>query len=100
MNYTGTKLSSQFENVKDPSHSGEQHDIVYHSFCSSENCNENPISESARRLDEKMKDHNGGDRNSHLFKHAVKSGYGPALKNTRNFRILEKGYRNNTRRKK
>ena len=45
----------------------EQHDIVYHSFCSAENCNENYIGEIARRLDERVKDHNGRDRNSHLL---------------------------------
>ena len=45
--------------------------------CSPENCNENYIGESARRLDERMKDHNGRDRNSHLFKHSVESGQDP-----------------------
>ena len=57
--YTGTRLSSQLRNIKDPTPSEEQHDIVYRSFCSAENCNENYIGESARRLDERMKDHNG-----------------------------------------
>ena len=65
--YTGTKLSSHLRNIKDPTPFEEQHDIVYHSFCSAENCNENYIGESARRLDERKKDHNGRDRNSHLF---------------------------------
>ena len=57
--YTGTKLSSQLRNIKDPTPFEEQHDIVYQSFCSAENCNENYIGESAQRLDERMKDHNG-----------------------------------------
>ena len=56
--YTGTRLSSQLRNIKDPTPFEEQHDIVYRSFCSAENCNENYISVSARRLDERMKDHN------------------------------------------
>ena len=34
--YTGTKLSFQLKNMKDPKPSEEQHDIVYHSFCSAE----------------------------------------------------------------
>ena len=34
------------------------------------------------------------DRNSHLFKHSVESGHDPLLKN--DFRIIGKGYRNNT----
>ena len=96
--YTGTKSSSQLKNIKDPTPSEEQHDIVYHSFCSAENCNENYIGESARRLDERMKDHNGRDRNSHLFKHSVESRHDPVLKN--DFRIIGKGYRSNTSRTK
>ena len=68
--------------------------MIYHSFCSAENFNENYISESARRLDERMKDHNGRDRNSHLFKHSIESRHDPVLKN--DFRIIGKGYRNNT----
>ena len=87
--YTGTKLSSHLRNIKDPTPFEEQHDIVYHSFCSAENCNENYIGESARRLDERMKDHNGRDRNSHLFKHSVESRHDPVLKN--DFRIIGKG---------
>ena len=96
--YTGTKLSSHLRNIKDPTPFEEQHDIVYHSFCSAENCNENYIGESARWLDERMKDHNGRDRNSHLFKHSVESRHDPVLKN--DFRIIGKGYRNNTSRRK
>ena len=96
--YTGTKLSSQPRNIKNSTTFIVQHDIVYHSFCSDENCNENYIGESARRLDQRMKDHNGRDRISHLFKHSVKSMHDPVLKN--NFRIMGKGYRNNSSRRK
>ena len=96
--YTGTKSSSQLKNIKDPTPSEEQHDIVYHSFCSAENCNENYIGESARRLDKRIKDHNGRDRNSHLFKHSMESRHDPVLEN--DFRIIEKDYRNNTSRRK
>ena len=45
-----------------------------------------------------MKDHNGRDRNSRLFKHSVEGRHDPVLKN--DFRIIGKGYRNNTRRRK
>ena len=45
--YTGTNLSSHLRNIKDPTPFEEQHDIVYHSFCSPENCEENYIRESA-----------------------------------------------------
>ena len=84
--------------MKNPTPFEEHHDIVYHSFCSAENCNENYIGESARQLGEKVKDHNGRDRNYHLFKHSVKSRHNPVLKN--DFIIIGKGYRNNIRRRK
>ena len=45
---TGTKLSSQLRNIKEPTPFEEHNDIVYHSFCSAENCNENDIGESAQ----------------------------------------------------
>ena len=86
-------MSCQLKITKDPTPLERQHDIVHHSFCSDENCNENYISESAGRLDERMKDHNGRDCNSHLFKHSVESGHDPVLKC--DFRIIGKGYRNN-----
>ena len=44
--YTGTKLPSHLRNIKDPTSFEEQHDIVYHSFCSAGNCNENYISKN------------------------------------------------------
>ena len=96
--YTGTKLSSQLKNIKDPTPFEKQHDIVYHSFCSAENCNENYIGESAWRLNERMKDHNSRGRNFHLFKYSVESGHDLVLKN--DFRIMGKGYRNNICRRK
>ena len=96
--YTGTKLSTQPRNLKDLIPLEEQHDIVYHSFCSAEKFIENYIGESARRLHEGMKDHNGRDRNSHSLKASVESRHDLVLKN--DFRIIGKGYKNNTSRRK
>ena len=45
--HTGTKLSSQFNNIKDPTLFEEQHDLVYHSVCNNGNCNEDYIGEIA-----------------------------------------------------
>ena len=96
--YTGTKLSSQLKNMKDPTPIEEQHDIVYHSFCSVVSHDENYIGKSVRRLEERVKDHNGRDCNSHLFKHSVESRHDLVLKT--DFEIIRKVYRNNTRKKK
>ena len=84
--------------MKDPTPFEEQDDIVYHSFCNAENGNENYIGESARRLDERVKDHNSRVLNSHLLKHLVERRHDLVLKN--DFRIIRKDYRNNTRRRK
>ena len=96
--YTRTKLSSQLKSIKDPTPFEEKYYIVYHFFCSAENCNENYISESAQWIDEKVKNHNGQYCNFHLFKHSVESRHDPVLKN--DFRIIGKGYRDNTHRRK
>ena len=45
------------------------------------------MGESGRRLNKRMKDHHGSDRNSHFFKHSVESGHVPVLKN--DFKISE-----------
>ena len=75
--------------MKDPTTFEEQHDIVYHSFCSAENSYENYIGEIARWLDERVTNHNGRNHNSHLLKHSVESRHDPILKN--DFRIIGKG---------
>ena len=90
--YTGTKLSSQLNNIKDPTPFEEQHDLIYHSVCNNDNCNDDYIGEIARRLKEKGKDHNGCDESSHLVKHSIESGHDLVCQG--NFRILAKGYNN------
>ena len=70
--YTGIKLSSQLRNVKDAIPFEEQHDIVYRYFCCAENCNDSHIGESARRLDERMKDHNSRGYNPFVQKFSRK----------------------------
>ena len=96
--YTGTKLSSQIKKIKDPTPSEEQHDIICNSFCSADNCNESYIGENGRQLNERIKDYNGLGRNSHLFKNLEESGHDSVLKN--DFKIIGKGYSNNTCRRK
>ena len=85
--YTGTKLSSQLNNIKDPTPFEEQHDLIYHSVCNNENCNDNYIGEIAQPLKERVKDHNGRDKSSQLVKHSIESGHDPVCHG--NFRILD-----------
>ena len=93
--FTGTKLSSNF-NVKDPVPFTEKHDVIYRSVCATERCNEDYVGEYARRLYERVKEHNGRDNSSHLVKHAGETGNLPV--DTANFEVIGSGYRNNARR--
>ena len=43
--YTGTELSSQLNNIKDPTPLEEQHDLIYHSVCNNDNCDGDYIGE-------------------------------------------------------
>ena len=64
--YTWTKPSSQLNNIKDPTPLEEQHDLIDHLVCNNDNCNDDYIGEIAQRLKERVKDHNGRDKSSHL----------------------------------
>ena len=50
-----------------------QHDIIYQVKCFVENCPNNYIGESARRIIEIVKDHDGRDTKSHVFKHSMEN---------------------------
>ena len=95
--FTGTKLSSNF-NVIDPVPFTKKHDIIYRSICATESCNEDYVGECARRLYERVKNHNGCDHSSHLVKHAGETGHLPV--DTANFEVIGSGYCNNARRRK
>ena len=66
--YTGTKLSTKFQ-VKDKTKVTHQHNIVYKITCPEIECNATYIGETARRLYERFKDHQGRDINSNVVKH-------------------------------
>ena len=55
--YTRRKLSTCFQ-IKDKNKFDQQHDLVYNAKCPSELCDENYVSESGRRITERVKDHN------------------------------------------
>ena len=95
--FTGTKLSSNF-NVIDPVPFTKKHDVIYRSICATESCNEDYVGECARRLYERVKNHNGRDHSSHLVKHAGETGHLPV--DTANFEVIGSGYCNNARRRK
>ena len=92
--YTSSKLSCKFK-VKNKTPFKEQHDLLYRAVCATDSCTEDYVVETARRIVERAKDHNGRDQHSHLVKHAIENNHLPVVKG--DFTILDSGYRNNTR---
>ena len=54
--YTGRKLESLFQ-AKDQTKFEHKHDIIYHGKCPVENCVDDYIGETARRVNERIVDH-------------------------------------------
>ena len=68
--YTGQKLNSRFQ-IKDKINKKHKHDLVYYTKCSEEFCMEDYLGESGRSIIERVADHAGKDKLSHLLKHAL-----------------------------
>ena len=51
------------------------------------------MGEGARRITEKIKDHNGRDHISHVLKHSIEKSHKNV--NTIGFKIIDKNFRNN-----
>ena len=73
--YTGTKRGTKFNNIKDPVKKSHQHDVVYYAACPEPGCVEDYTGETGRRLNERVIDHNGRDKKSHLYKHSQESNH-------------------------
>ena len=68
--YAAMRLKYKF-NIKTKTVKEHQHDITYYVECPEENCNDNYVGEVSCRLSERVIDHNGPDKYSHIFKHSV-----------------------------
>ena len=95
--YTGRKLGSLFQ-TKDQTIFEHKHNVIYHGKCPAENCVDDYIGETARRVNERIVDHTGRDINSHLLKHSIESGHKPL--EAVDYKIIGTGYRNNTMKRK
>ena len=73
--YTGTKLGTKFNNIKDPVKKSHQHNVVYHAACPEPGCVEDYTGETDRRLNEGVIDHNKRDKKSHLYQHVPESNH-------------------------
>ena len=75
-----------------------KHDIIYVAPCPEDNCSENYIGESGRRISERIIDHNSRDQKSHIFRHS--SGKCRQHFHTNSFKIIGNGFKNNSFKRK
>ena len=90
--FTGKKLSTCFQ-IKDQTKFEDKHDIIYLATCPEDNCSENYIGESGRRISERIIDHNGRDQKSHIFKHSSEKCHQHFYID--GFKIIGNGFKNN-----
>ena len=95
--YTGKKLGSLFQ-TKVQTIFQHKHDVIYHGKFPAENCVDNYIGETARRVNERTVDHAGRDTMPHLLKHWIESGHKPL--EAVDYKIIGTGYRKNTMKRK
>ena len=96
--YSGTRLSCKFTKIKDKTIKEHQHDTVYYVKRPESQCSEDYTGETARRLSERVLDHNGRDAKSHLVKHAIEKCHKYAK--IEDFNVIGKGYRNSNFKRK
>ncbi|XP_066936747.1 uncharacterized protein [Clytia hemisphaerica] len=70
--FKGKKLTSFFS-VKDKTKTEHKHNVVYRVKCP--DCPASYIGEAGRRIQERVDDHGGRDRNSHVLKHSNSRGH-------------------------
>ena len=72
--YKSKNLSTKF-NIKDNTLKAHKHNVIYKASCPESTCNASYIGETARRLDQRVKEHGGKDNNSCIFRHSVDAGH-------------------------
>ena len=95
--YTGRKFGPLFQ-TKDQTIFEYKHDVIYHGKCLPQNCVDDYIGETARRVNKRIVDHTGRDINSHLLKHSIDSEHKPL--EAVDYKIIGTGYCDNTMKRK
>ena len=95
--YSAMRLKDKF-NIKTKTVKEHQQNITYYVECPEENCNENYVGETGRRLSERVIDHNGRDKNSHIFKYSFEREHRPP--SLQELSVLGGNYRKNKFRRK
>ena len=63
------KAKRMFSNLR-PKKFEHKYYIIYLATCPEDNCSENYIEESGRRISKRIIDHNAREQKSHIFKHS------------------------------
>ena len=95
--FIGKRLSSCFKR-KDRTKFEHQHNIIYQLKRSAENCLDDYIGESARRIIERVKDHGGRDTKSHVLKHSSEKEHVEVTQE--DFKIIGSHFKNNRLKRK
>ena len=68
--FQGKQLNSCF-NIKDKTKFPHKYDLVYHAKCTEESCSDDYVGKMARHISERVLDHSGRDKDSHILKHHI-----------------------------
>ena len=90
--YSSKKLESFF-NIKDQTKLEHNNDLTYLVKCPEKTCSENYLGKTARRINERVLEHAGKDKKSHMLQHTLQSGHPSVSLNE--FKILGEGFNNN-----
>ena len=95
--FQSKQFSSCF-NIKDRTKSSYKHDLLYHANCAEGSCNDDYVGETAKRISERVLDHSGRDKNSHILKYQIEKQH-PCLQ-YKNFKVISSGFGNNPKKRK
>ena len=95
--YTSQKLNSRFQ-IKDKVNEKHKHDIIYYKKCPEAICTEDYLGETGCRIIERVVDHAGKDKQSHLLKHALTRNHRHV--NLGNMKTIDSSFYNNKLKRK
>ena len=72
-------------------------DLIYHTKCPEPTCTDNYNGESAGRIIERIKDYNGREHTSNVFKHSIEKSHKNV--NTIDFKIIDNFHNNKQKQK-
>ena len=92
------KSSGHVFKLSDQTKFERKHDIIYLGTCLEDNCLENYIGESGRRISKRIINHNVRDQISHIFKYSSEKCHQQF--HTSSFKTIGNGFNNNSSKRK